>query len=78
MANEFLKQMQRFQKKLQKKVTDVSKKKDQIRQMYQDSLKQNLGKISNLKRFLEGKMHQQSSIQTQSAVTSQLHMVASQ
>ena len=34
MAQEYLNQMERFQKKLHKKVRDVEKKKDEIRKMY--------------------------------------------
>lgn len=49
MASEYLNQMERFQKKLHKKVRDVEKKKDEIRGMYQESLEDNLKVISNLK-----------------------------
>ena len=49
MASEYLNQMQRLQKKLNKKVSDVEKKKQEIKQMYQESLEQNLKVIKLLK-----------------------------
>ena len=48
--------MERFQKKLHKKVRDVEKKKDEIRKMYQDSLEQNLKVINNLKTVVKEKI----------------------
>lgn len=48
--------MERFQKKLHKKVRDVEKKKEEIRNMYQDSLEQNLKVINTLKTIVKQKM----------------------
>jgi len=56
MAAEYLNQMERFQKKLHKKVRDVEKKKEEIRNMYQDSLEQNLKVINTLKTIVKQKM----------------------
>ena len=56
MASEYLNQMERFQKKLHKKVRDVEKKKDEIRGMYQESLEDNLKVINNLKTIVMQKI----------------------
>ena len=56
MASEYLNQMERFQKKLHKKVRDVEKKKDEIRGMYQESLEENLKVINNLKNIVMQKI----------------------
>ena len=50
--------MERFQKKLHKKVRDVEKKKDEIRGMYQDSLEENLKVINSLKELVKQKINE--------------------